>query len=161
MRPRRRRLTWLDRVGLRFTPLTLFLSVIVPATAQPSVSAIDYQRCEELQDRFNEARNRQDTQAMAAVFAEDAIRVTPDGIFQGRDAIRRNLQSLVTAGLRDFTSQRVVSRHEGELLFDAGEWHAKLGVVALHGYYSALLQCGGGYPEILEETTNVAAPPRQ
>ena len=137
------------------------LCVSVPATAQPSPSATDYQQCEELQSRFNESRARQDTQAMAAVFAEDAVRVTPDGVFQGRDAIRRNLQSLVTAGLRDFTSQRTVLRHEGNLLLAAGEWYAKLGDAPLHGYYSAVLSCSSGQPKILEETTNVAAPPRR
>lgn len=139
----------------------VLLRATLPAAAQPSLSATDYQRCEELQDHFNEARARQDAEAMAAVFAEDAVRVTPDRVFRGRDAIRRNLQSLVTAGLRDFTTQRAVSRHEGNLLFDAGEWHAKLGDALLHGYYSALLSCGGAQPEILEETTNVAAPPRR
>lgn len=97
---------------------------------------------------------------MAEVFAKDAIRVTPDGVFQGRDAIRRNLQSLVTAGLRNFTAKRVVSRREGDLLFDAGEWRAELGTMALHGYYSALLSRGGGQAAITKETTNVAAPPR-
>ena len=30
--------------------------------------------------------NRKDADAMAAAFAEDGIRVTPSGIFQGRDA---------------------------------------------------------------------------
>jgi ketosteroid isomerase-like protein len=98
---------------------------------------------------------------MSAVFAEDAVRVTPDGVFQGRDAIRRNLQSWVTAGLRDFTSQRTVLRYEGDLLLVAGEWHARLGDAPLYGYYSALLSCRGGKPEILEETTNVAAPPHR
>jgi len=136
-------------------------ALLCVAVPQPGISATDYQRCEELQNRFNEARNHQDAETMAAVFAKDAIRVTPDGLFRGRDAIRQNLQSLVNAGLGDFTTQRVVSRHEGELLFDAGEWHAKLGDVALHGYYSALLSCDADRPEILEETTNVAAPPRR
>jgi ketosteroid isomerase-like protein len=139
----------------------VLLCVAVPAVAQPGPSAADYQRCEGLQGRFNEARARQDAQGMAAVFAENAVRVTPDGIFQGRDAIRGNLQSLVTAGLRDFTSQRTVLRHEGDLLLDAGEWHATFGDMPLHGYYSAVLSCRGDQPEILEETTNVAAPPRR
>ena len=134
------------------------LWVMQPAAAQPSV---DTQRCDELQSRFSEARARHDAQAMAEVFAEDAVRVTPDGVFQGRDAIRGNLQALVAAGLRDFTAQRVVSRREGELLLVAGEWHANLGDVPLHGYYSAILACGGDRAEMLEETTNVAAPPRR
>ncbi|MFL5284582.1 MAG: DUF4440 domain-containing protein, partial [Rhodopila sp.] len=107
-----------------------------------------------------EARARQDTDAMAAAFAQDAIRMTPDGVFQGRDAIRQNLDSVAAIGLHDFTAQRTVSRREGDLLFAAGTWHAKLGELPLNGYYSALLSCAGDHPEILEETTNVATPPR-
>ena len=135
------------------------LSFAMASAAQATPSEADYQRCQTLHDRFNEARARQDGDAMAAVFAQDAIRVTPDGVFQGRDAIRRNLESLIRVGLHDFTSERTVSRQQGELLFDAGTWSARLGDVPLHGYYSALLSCGGEHQEILEETTNVAAPP--
>ena len=32
---------------------------------------------------------------MAAAFTENGVRVTPSGILQGRDAIRRNLQDAV------------------------------------------------------------------
>ena len=142
------------------TSSAVFLCAMVPTAAQPIVSEADYQRCEALQNRFNEARARRDADAMATVFAQDAIRVTPDGVFQGRDAIHRNLESLVAVGLRDFTSQRTVSRREGDLLFVAGTWRAKLGDLPLNGYYSALLSCAGDHQEIVEETTNVAAPPR-
>ncbi len=137
------------------------LLVMKPAAAQPGAPDAHYQRCDELQSKFSEARARQDAQAMAAVFATDAVRVTPDGVFRGRDAIRRNLQDVVKAGLRDFTAERLVSRHQGELLLVAGEWRARLGDAPLHGYYSAILSCGSGQPEMLEETTNVAAPPRR
>jgi SnoaL-like domain len=143
------------------TSSAVLLWAIVPTAAQPTVSEADYLRCGALQQRFIEARARQDADAMAAVFAQDAIRVTPDGVFQGRDAIRRNLEDVTAIGLRDFTAQRTVSRHEGDLLFTAGTWHAKLGERPLTGYYSTLLSCASGHQEILEETTNVAAPPRR
>lgn len=45
------------------------------------------------QKNFAEAYNRKDVDAMAAAFTEDAVRVTPSGIFVGREAIRRNLSS--------------------------------------------------------------------
>jgi ketosteroid isomerase-like protein len=61
-------------------------------------------------EEFAEAYNRKDADAMAAAFAEDGIRVTPSGIFQGRDAIRRNLQEVLNMGLHDYTVQRTVSR---------------------------------------------------
>jgi len=52
-------------------------------------------------------RNRKDADAMAAAFAEDGIRVTPSGIFRGRDAIHRNLQDVLNMGLHDYTVQRM------------------------------------------------------
>jgi ketosteroid isomerase-like protein len=134
------------------------LCAAVPALAQQTGSSRDLTHCQDLQNKFVEARSRHDVDGMASLFAEDGIRMTPDGVFLGRDAIRRNPQSLVTAGLRDFTTQRTVSRLEGGILFDAGEWHARLGDRQLHGYYSALLSCDGGQPMMLEETTNVAPP---
>jgi hypothetical protein len=38
----------------------------------------------EMQKNFAEAYNRGDVDAMAAVFTENAVRVTPSGIFHGR-----------------------------------------------------------------------------
>jgi ketosteroid isomerase-like protein len=87
----------------------------------------------EIQKNFAEAYNRKDADAMAAAFAEDGIRVTPSGIFQGRAAIRRNLQDVLNMGLHDYTVQRTVSRSEGTFVFNAGEWQAKLGDQPLHG----------------------------
>ena len=46
---------------------------------------------------------------MTAVFAEDGIRVTPSGIFQGRDAIRRDPQNMLAIGLRDYSVHRTPS----------------------------------------------------
>src|SRR4029079_4651794 len=82
------------------------------ATAQEMVRATDDQYAE-LQRNFAEAYNRKDADAMAAAFADDAIRVTPSGVFQGRDAIRRNLQDVLKMGLHDYTVQRTISRSIG------------------------------------------------
>jgi hypothetical protein len=65
--------------------------------------------------------------AMAAAFTENGIRVTPGGIFQGRDVIRRDLQEALNMGLQDYAVRRTVSRLEGNFVFNAGDWQAKLG----------------------------------
>jgi ketosteroid isomerase-like protein len=113
-----------------------------------------------LQKDFEEAYNRKDADAMAAAFTEDGIRVTPSGIFQGRDAIRRNLQDALNMGLHDYTVQRTISRTEHNFVFNAGEWHAKLGDQPLHGYYTAIIVRDGDRAKIMEETVTVAAPGR-
>ena len=112
----------------------------------------------ELQKNFAEAYNRKDADAMAAAFAEDGIRVTPSGIFQGRDAIHRNLQEVLNMGLHDYTVVRTISRSEGTFVFNAGEWRAKLGDQPLHGYYTAIIVRDGDQAKIMEETVTVAAP---
>jgi hypothetical protein len=73
---------------------------------------------------------------MAAFFNENGVRITPAGIFRGRDAIGRELQRVaIDLGLHD----RTVSRLEGSMVFNAGEWQAKLGDgQQFRGYYSAL-----------------------
>ena len=112
----------------------------------------------DVQAHFAEAYNRKDADAMAAIFTENGIRVTPSGIFQGRDAIRRNLQGVLNMGLHDYTVRRTVSRSEGSFVFNAGEWQAKLGDQPLRGYYTAILTREGDQAKIMEETVTVAAP---
>jgi ketosteroid isomerase-like protein len=107
---------------------------------------------------FADAYNRKDVPAMAEFFSEKAVRITPSGIFRGRDAIRGGLQKAIDMGLHDYGVRRTVSRLEGDLVLNAGEWQAKLGDQKLHGYYSAVLGREGGDVKILEETVNIAAP---
>src|SRR3954468_10657926 len=80
----------------------------------------------DLQKNFAAAYNRKDVDAMAAAFTNDAIRVTPSGIFVGLEAIRRNLQDVVNLDLHDYSVERNVSRSFGNFVFNAGEWFAGL-----------------------------------
>ena len=135
--------------------LCLLLAIPGYATAEEQLDDI---AMTEMQKHFAEAYNRGDVDAMAAAFAEKAVRVTPSGIFQGRDAIRRGFQDALKLGLRDYSVQRVMSRSEGSFVFNAGTWQAKLGDQPFHGYYTAILVREGDQPKILEETVTVAAP---
>lgn len=112
----------------------------------------------ELQRHFAEAYNRGDVEAMADAFTENAIRVTPSGIFQGRAAIRRSFQAALGLGLHDYAVKRTLSRSEGSFVFNAGEWQAKLGDKPFHGYYTAILVRDGDQTRIREETVTIAAP---
>ncbi|WP_445220610.1 YybH family protein [Bradyrhizobium sp. Pa8] len=113
---------------------------------------------DEMHKHFSEAYNRGDLDAMAATFAENAVRVTPSGIFQGRDAIRRSFSDALKLGLHDYSVQRTVSRPEGSFVFNAGTWQAKVGDRPFHGFYSSILTSESGQPKIVEETVAVAAP---
>jgi ketosteroid isomerase-like protein len=136
------------------------LCVATPAsTQQPEPSAGD-ELFEKVQSEFAEAYNRKDIASMAAFFSENGVRITPAGVFRGRDAIERELRRVVVElGLHDYSVRRTVSRLEGGMVFNAGEWQAKLGDgQQFRGYYSALLVREGDAAKIFEETVNVAAP---
>lgn len=112
----------------------------------------------EMQKHFAEAYNRGDVDAMAATFTENAVRVTPSGIFQGRDAIRQSFQEAIKLGLHDYSVERTLSRSEAGFVFNTGKWQAKFGDKTYHGYYTAIVVREGDEPKIREETVTIAAP---
>jgi ketosteroid isomerase-like protein len=133
---------------------SLLIAACCGAVAQ---QALDDQHAD-LQKKFAEAYNRKDVDAMAAAFTDDAVRVTPSGIFVGREAIRRNLQDVIDLDLHDYSVERNVSRSMGNFVFNVGEWRAKLGDQPLHGYYTAIVVRDGNLAKIMEETVTIAAP---
>jgi ketosteroid isomerase-like protein len=148
-------------MSLIIRTLGLFLvlsSAAFPASTQ-EIDATADALTERLQTQFAEAYNRKDAMTMAGFFAEKGWRITPSGVFQGRDAIRRNMQSVIEIGLHDYSVRRTISKFLGQnIIYNAGEWRAKLGDQQYQGFYSALLVRDGNEVKILEETVNVAAP---
>jgi ketosteroid isomerase-like protein len=142
------------------TATILSLLAATPASLQQIEPSAGDEAFEKMQSEFAEAYNRKDVPAMAAFFSENAVRITPAGVFRGREAIGRELQRVsVDLGLHDYSVKRIVSRLKGNTVFNAGEWQAKLGDgKQYHGYYSALLVREGDEVKIFQETTNVALP---
>lgn len=148
-----------SRIAITAAAIFLLSAVTSASTEQAEPSA-GGELFEKMQSEFAEAYNRKDVAAMAAFFSENGVRITPAGVFRGRDAIGRELQRVVIdLGLHDYSVRRTISRLQGGMVFNAGEWQAKLGDGhEFHGYYSALLVREGDAVKIFEETVNVAAP---
>jgi ketosteroid isomerase-like protein len=138
----------------------MLFAVVTPASTQPVEPSAGGEIFEKMQSEFAEAYNRKDIAAMAGFFSEDGVRITRAGVFRGRDAVGRELQRVVIdLGLHDYSVRRTISRLEGNMVFNAGEWQAKLGDGQQYrGYYSALLIREGDGVKIFEETVNVAVP---
>lgn len=94
----------------RMLRTTLCLLAFLPAGAGAQQDKPADTGFGDFQKDFAAAYNRGDLDAMAAAFAANAIRVTPSGIFQGRDAIRRGFQDALKLGLHDYSVRQVVSR---------------------------------------------------
>jgi ketosteroid isomerase-like protein len=151
----------MTRHGITIGVATLLsLCIAAPASTQQPEPGAGGELFEKIQSDFAKAYNRKDVEGMAAFFSENGVRITPAGVFHGRDAIGRELRRVVVElGLHDYSVRRTVSRLEGGMVFNAGEWQARLGDgQQLRGYYSALLVREGDEVKIFEETVNVAAP---
>jgi hypothetical protein len=86
-------------MALRILPATICLLLALSSHATAQQSSTEETAFADVQKHFAEAHNHKDVDAMAAAFTENGVRVTPSGIFQGRDAIRRNLQDALDMGL--------------------------------------------------------------
>ena len=79
----------------------------------------------ELGLKLDEAYNKNDAAAVAALFTEDAVLVAPDGMFSGRKAIEeRYKETFQRSPITDFNSRRD-RRHLNAIdnaVWSAGQW---------------------------------------
>jgi len=93
--------------------------------------------------RYEEAFNRKDAVALAALFTEDAVQVAPEGLFFGRKAIERRFANLFQEQrLTNFFGARDQLSAIGNELWAVGEWWS------LHPTQSGPVQVGGYWSEI-------------
>jgi uncharacterized protein (TIGR02246 family) len=112
-----------------------------------------------LTEQFDEALNRKDATALAALFTEDAVEVTPDGIFVGREAIRQRFADLF---LRQQTGNYFGTREQlnaiGDDLWAVGKWWAlrqsQNGPKQIGGYWSNIYVHEGNAWKIRMSTFN-------
>jgi len=143
---------------MAFRSATFVLCLLLAPRLSIAGETLDAAAMDEMHKHFSEAYNRGDLNTMAATFAENAVRITPSGMFQGRDAIRQSFSDALKLGLHDYSVHRTLSRPEGTFVFNAGTWEAKVGDRPFHGYYSSILTSENGQLKIIEETVAVAAP---
>jgi len=70
--------------------VSLVTGLASSAAGQQNVVPNDQQAAREVHVQFTTAFNRQDAAGLAALFSDNGIRVTPQGIIQGRDAIQKD-----------------------------------------------------------------------
>jgi uncharacterized protein (TIGR02246 family) len=99
----------------------------------------------ELSQKLDEAYNKNDAAAVAALFTEDALLVAPDGMFSGRQAIEKRYEDTFQRWpIGDFNSRRE-RRHLNAIdnaVWSAGQWastfQSQTGPVSAWGYWSAI-----------------------
>jgi uncharacterized protein (TIGR02246 family) len=99
----------------------------------------------DLSGKLDDAYNKRDAAAAAALFTEDAVFVTPDGMVFGRQAIeKRYAETFQRWLITDFLSRRERLRLNAidNAVWSVGEWSGTLqsqaGPVLAWGYWSSI-----------------------
>ena len=95
------------------------------AIGQQNVSQTDQQAAREVHVQFTAAFNGQDAAGLAALFSEDGIRVTPQGIIQGRNAIQKDSDKRFQSRFRDLSITPLIVKILNDSIWETGEWTVK------------------------------------
>jgi uncharacterized protein (TIGR02246 family) len=137
---------------------SLVTGLATSALGQQNVPQADQQAAREVHIQFTTAFNRQDGAGLAALFAEDGIRVTPQGIIQGRDAIQKDADRRFQARFHDLSITPLIVRALGNSIWEAGEWTMKIGDQPVRGYFAMTLVREGNAVIIRDDTFNIVPP---
>jgi uncharacterized protein (TIGR02246 family) len=122
---------------------------------EPAPSEPDRQQLDALASRYAEAANRHDAAAIAALFTEDGVFVSPEGIVLGRPAIEKLYRDTFNAAA---VSDTVVTTAQlqvaGDRAWGAGQWRNN----TQQGYWGAVDERRGDAWQIRMLTYNVTAP---
>jgi uncharacterized protein (TIGR02246 family) len=116
--------------------------------------------------QYTEAYNRKDAAAVAALFADDAVRVTDRGIIQGRDAIQKSTEAALEAGGHDLRIRYHVAHIDGNTGWSVAEVdysvRGKDGSVSpMHAFGTSVWVRDGGAWKIKTSAITNAPPPKQ
>ena len=77
------------KIRLLFALVGVAISFALPTFAQQTLSPEAVEKADPLAGKYDQAANNNDPAAVAALFAEDAVLVTPDKTIVGREAIEK------------------------------------------------------------------------
>jgi len=107
--------------------VSLLTGLASSAVAQQNVVPTDQEAAREVHVQFATAFNRQDAAGLAALFSDTGMRVTPQGIIQGRDAIQKDSDRRFQSRFHDLSITPLIVRTLGDSVWEAGEWTMKIG----------------------------------
>lgn len=143
---------------IRLLIASLLMGVATSAQGQQNVSQSDEQAAREVRVQLMSAFNRQDAADLAALFTENGIRVTPQGIIQGREAIHKDSEKRFQSRFHDLSVTPLIIKAVNDSIWEAGEWTMKIGDQPVRGYFAMTLVREGNSFKIRDETFNIAPP---
>lgn len=155
------------KIRLLLTLAGLAIGCAVPALAFEGNLAGDVKALDEfgaLGMKYDEAYKRSDAAALAALFTEDAVLVTPEGLFSGRQTIGKwYADDFQRWHPTNNMSQIDELNAMGDAAWAVGEWwstfQSQNGPVQARGYWSAIYLREGDAWKIRMSTFNDTPPP--
>ena len=141
----------------------LLTALAMPAAAQQLSEQEARKAIQSIVDTWVNAAQKKDAATIASLYTEKSIRVTPDGVLNGRAAIQQNLEE----GLKVFSNISIKLDQVRVLGNDAietnGTWSGVLqspnGPVPVNGYWGATDIRDGGTWKADLDVYNMATPP--
>ena len=137
--------------------VSLLTGLASSAVGQQNVAPTDQEAAREVHVQFATAFNRQDAAGLAALFSDTGMRVTPQGIIQGRDAIQKDSDKRFQSRFHDLSIKALIVRTLNDSVWEAGEWTMKIGDQPVRGYFAMTLVREGDSFKIRDDTFNVAS----
>ena len=116
--------------------VSLLTGLASSAVGQQNVAPTDQEAAREVHLQFATAFNRQDAAGLAALFSDNGIRVTPQGIIQGRDAIHKDSDKRFQLRFHDLSITPLIVRTLRDSIWVSGEWTMKIGDQPVRGYFA-------------------------
>ena len=140
----------------------LVMSLAASASAQQVSEQDARQAGQSVLDAWNKTAQQKDAAAHAALFTEDAVQVTPEGLISGRASIESRAAADYKVYSGDPSKLEQVMMVGTEVMLRAGTWsgtyNGSNGPVHLKGFWSDVDVRDGNTWKIKQETYNVAPP---
>ncbi|MBV8402468.1 MAG: nuclear transport factor 2 family protein [Acetobacteraceae bacterium] len=142
-----------------FSAFSIF---IIAGTVMAAAAEMDVSKCGTAYKQWQDAFNKGDTSAVAALYTSDAVEVTPDGIRLGPAAIKNRLDEGIKEGWkRDLAIVPTKCDIEGAVRWSSGSWNQTSPQGPVAGFWTAIEVKDGDGWKMQNLTFNLTPPPQK
>jgi ketosteroid isomerase-like protein len=142
-----------------FSAICIF---VVAGTVAAAAAEMDASRCGTGHKQWQDAFNKGDTSAVAALYTSDAVEVTPDGIQVGPAAVKERLDQDIKDGWKkDLVIVATKCDIEGAVRWSSGSWKQTSPQGPAGGFWTAIeVKHRNGW-KLQNLTFNLTPPPQK
>ncbi len=147
----------------RATLFSAFGILVIAATVTAAAAEMDASKCADIGKQWQDAFNKGDTSAVAALYTSNAVEVTPIGIQVGPAAVKKRLDEDIKEGWKqDLIIITTKCDIEGAVSWSSGSWkQTSPQGSSVGGFWTAIdVKEGNGW-KLQNLTFNQTPPPPQ